>query len=779
LKLTSRSFPSKLFRAFVFSIAASLLLAAFSSAQGSTQLVSVNRFGTGCSNCYTYAPKISSDGRFVAFATSAKDLVERDTNNTFDVFVRDLQTGTTSLVSVNRLGTDSANGYSYDLQISPNGRFVAFVSNANDLADNDANSNWDVYVRDMQAGTTTLVSANRLGTNGGDRNSFNPLLSADGRFVAFLSYASDLVDQDTNNAQDVFVRDLQTGKTTLISANLAGIDSGNNYSYFPEISADGRFVVFTSLASDLVSNDTNIYGDVFVHDLQTGTTTLASVNLAGTASGNGLSLFPSISADGRFVVFYSHATDLVANDTNKTSDVFVRDLQSGTTILVSVNREGTDSGNSTSEAPVISPDGRFVAFYSYASDLAGKDTNNALDIFVRDLQTGTTVLASANREGTDSGNGSTDVVLTDRPALSANGHFVAFGSNASDLVDRDTNKTNDVFVRDLQRGTTALVSANRSGEDSGNWTSYQPAISADGRFVAFGSRATDLVSNSTYGEWDVFVRDLLPNFPPSVDAGGPYAVDEGSSLTLTASGSDPEGTPLTYLWDLNNDELYETPGQSVVFSTAGLDGPTSRTVKVMAIDGDGLAAVDQTTVMVVNVPPTVVIGSDATIFQGQAYSGSGSFSDPGPDFWSATVDYGDGSGVHPLVLNGNSFLIHHVYNSAGSFTVTVTVIDDDGGIGSDTLLVSVLTPRQGMEGLIDDVGELVASGTINSGQGNSLVSKLETAIKQLERGNVRVAINLLEAFINEVNSTISSGVLTPAEGQPLIDQANAIIVALQ
>jgi Tol biopolymer transport system component len=208
----------------------------------------------------------------------------------------------------------------------------------------------------------------------------------------------------------VIVRDLRLGTTTLVSVNRFGTAPGNGFSSHPQISAGGRFVAFDSYANDLVANDNIGTSDVFIRDLQLGTTTLVSVNRFGTGSGNGDSGWPVISPDGRFVAFQSSATDLVAAfDTNgHSNDVFVRDLQLGTTTLVSVNRVGTGSGNDFSVAPWITPDGRFVAFSSSATDLVAVfDTNGlgGIDLFVRDLQLGTTTLVTVNRFGTASGNG--------------------------------------------------------------------------------------------------------------------------------------------------------------------------------------------------------------------------------------------------------------------------------------------------------------------------------------------------------------------------------------
>ena len=390
----------------------------------------------------------------MAFESDASDLVATDTNGEFDVFVRDLKTGTTTLVSVNRAGTNSGNSLSSNPVLSADGRFVAFRSQASDLVATDTNGEFDIFVRDLKTGTTTLVSVNQAGTDSGNGiSSEGYRFSENGRFVGFVSGASDLVATDTNGTVDVFVRDLKRRTTTLVSVNQAGTDSGNEFSggvEAPTLSADGRFVAFRSLASDLVATDTNGATDVFVRDLKTGTTTLVSVNRAGTNSGNGFSESSVLSADGRFVAFRSLASDLVATDTNGQQDVFVRDLKRRTTTLVSVNQAGTDSGNGGSRGSALSEDGRFVAFKSDASDLVATDTNGATDVFVRDLKRRTTTLVSVNQAGTDSGNGGSgppDIFSEGTPFLSANGRIVAFESDASDLVTTDTNGQQDVFVR--------------------------------------------------------------------------------------------------------------------------------------------------------------------------------------------------------------------------------------------------------------------------------------------------------------------------------------------
>jgi hypothetical protein len=460
---------------------------------------------------------ISADGRFVAFVSDAHDLVATDANGMKDVFVRDLKRRTTTLVSVNKDGTDSGAGSSgsrYSVGISADGRFVAFDSEADDLVAKDTNGTSDMFVRDLKNGTTTLVSVNKKGTDSGAGSSgdYNTgKISADGRFVVFDSKADDLVAKDTNGRSDLFVRDLQNSTTSLVSVNKDGTDSGIHSAIgilFVDISADGRYVVFNSESDDLVDTDTNGMWDVFVRDLQNGTTTLVSVNKAGKDSGRGTSHRPKISADGRFVAFTSSAADLVAMKYDiKRNDVFVRDLQSGTTTLVSINKDGTNSGNGSSYRPQISADGRFVAFVSTAGDLvATKDTNERSDVFLRDLQNGTTTLVSINNDGSDSGKGSSY-----RTQISADGRFVGFDSSADDLVATDTNGQLDVFVRDLQNETTTLVSVNKDGTDSakGGSSDNKHVMSADGRFVVFESKANDLVATDTNRRKDVFVFEVF------------------------------------------------------------------------------------------------------------------------------------------------------------------------------------------------------------------------------------------------------------------------------
>ena len=374
----------------------------------------------------------------MAFESSASDLVRRDRNRLSDVFLRDMLTNRTRRVSSDQGGGD-ANGSSFDAAMTPDGAFVAFDSAASDLVPGDVNGRTDVFIRNTATGSLERVS---LDSGGSDPNgdSYNPSLSADGRFVAFWSTASDLVPNDHNHVWDVFVRDRLLGLNRRVSVSMTGGDPDLD-SEFPSITADGRYVAFGSAATDLVPGDLNGNFDIFVFDTVAGTTVRASVDLGG-GDGNGSSEASAISADGRYVAFYSSSTDLVPDDGNYLLDVFRRDLTTGTTARVSVDSAGVDS-NGSSFDPSITADGRSVAFRSFATDLVPDDTNGAQDVFVRDMDAGTTTRVSVDTAGGDAN----DFSYAYAGAISNTGDHVAFWSFASDLVGDDTNGLSDVFLR--------------------------------------------------------------------------------------------------------------------------------------------------------------------------------------------------------------------------------------------------------------------------------------------------------------------------------------------
>jgi len=334
----------------------------------------------------TWGPDVSGDGRFAVFSSQAANLVANDTNQKYDIFVHDLETRTTSRVSVSTNGAQGNGEAEVSATISDDGRFVAFGSSASNMVSGDTNGADDIFVHDRQTGQTTRVSVSSSGTQA-NANSWGASISSTGRFVVFNSYATNLVANDTNNELDVFLYDRETGQTERISVSSSGVQ-GNDYSDASATIADGRYVCFTSYASNLVAGDTNYYPDAFVRDRQTGQTTRVSVSSDGV-QGNKYVNSCDLSADGRYVAFDSWASNLVNNDTNNEYDVFLHDRQTGQTTLVSVSTSGVQ-GNNTSAHPDISADGQVISYTSDADNLVPADTNGKSDIFVFDRRVGST-----------------------------------------------------------------------------------------------------------------------------------------------------------------------------------------------------------------------------------------------------------------------------------------------------------------------------------------------------------------------------------------------------
>jgi len=414
--------------------------------------------------------------------------------------------GVTERVNVDSSGGQADRGSWGFAAVSEGGRFVVFDSDATNLVPGDSNGQTDVFVRDRQTGATTRVSVNSAGREG-NLASMKPAMSPDGRYVVFDSSAFNLVPGDTNGLPDIFVHDRNTGVTERVSVDTEGNEGNGVSRHISAISSDGRYVAFSSMASNLVQGDTNYAADIFVHDRQTGVTVRVSVNGDGDQAA-GWSEAPAISADGRFVAFTSTAANLVDGDTNGYADVFVRDVQTGTAERVSVDGAGNQASGGNSVYPVVSADGRYVAFASEAVNLVDGDTNvcegswfSCSDVFVHDRQTGLTERASVSSGGAQGNGGS------DGARISGDGRYVGFASAATNLVNGDTNIRGDAFVHDRQTGTTERVSVDSGGEQANGISGY-PAISAEGRYVAFGSEATNLVTGDTNGENDIFIHDL-------------------------------------------------------------------------------------------------------------------------------------------------------------------------------------------------------------------------------------------------------------------------------
>jgi Tol biopolymer transport system component len=447
------------------------------------------------------------------------------------------------------LGANGADGTSANPSTSTDGRYVAFDSLAKNLSGDDADAYQDVFVRDTVTNTTTLISR-QTGTapmNGGDGDSTEPSISADGRFVAFISNAENLSGDDVT-PYDIFVRDTATNTTTLVSraTGTAPMNGADGLSAGAAISADGRYVAFSSNGDNLSPDDVNSIPNIFVRDTATNTTTLIS-RQTGTAAMNGGdfgSSNPAISSDGRYVAFESFAKNLSGDDGDGYQDIFLRDTATNTTSLIS--RAGgvapLNGANNTSDSPSISADGRFVAFSSSGDNLSAGDVNSLPDIFLRDTQANTTARIS-RQSGTDPTNGAN--FDSYNPSVSADARFVAFSSYASNLSS-DDKPVADIFVRDTQANTTTLISraTGTAAMNGGDDNSVSPSISADGTIVAFGSRADNLSGDDDNNVvFNIFARQFraLP-LPPGGGNPGPVQPLKCKGVKVSKQGTNRADT---------------------------------------------------------------------------------------------------------------------------------------------------------------------------------------------------------------------------------------------
>ncbi len=418
---------------------------------------------------------------------------------------------------VQRVSVDSsgaqANARSYNPSISDDGQVVAFTSYASNLVPGDTNNNSDVFVHSLQTGTTVRVSVSSSGAQG-NGSSLEPAISGDGRFVAFISSARNLIPVDSNgSAADVFVHDLQNGTTELVNLTPTGMQSRPVGPFLqdcccPSLSFDGRFVAFASPHAGLAPGDTNFDPDVYVRDRMLGSTSWISADPTGGAIAFGSSIFPQISSDGSLVAFVSSSDDLLAADVNMQADVFLRDLQSGVLELISVSSSGSQgddqSGYSNGYRPAISGSGRYICFSSSATNLVSGDTNLNHDVFVRDRQ-----LATTTRVSLDNG-GRQIAQRSDGVAMSSDARYFAFDATDVFRTSSVTPLMDQAYVHDRVTGVTSLDSVNeRASVPNGQLPQFRATLSmsASGRFLAFVSTSSNLVTGDTNGVADIFVRD--------------------------------------------------------------------------------------------------------------------------------------------------------------------------------------------------------------------------------------------------------------------------------
>ena len=621
----------------------------------------------------SYAPIVTPDGRYVLFASTANNLAPTNSDGpvnapfSVNVFLRDRLLGTTTLVSVNDTTGGGADETSWPTGISTNGQYAVFESSADNLAPGSSNLIRNIFVRDVVNNVTTLVSVNTTNGGGGNARSYESSITPDGRYVVFVSDASNLVPQDTNGLTDIFVRDLQKQTTTMVTTGALSAGQSPGVlpgSFGPAITPDGRYVVFFSAATNLVAGIQSA-GEVYVRDLVAGTTTWASTNARSlfqlqTGTPNGLSCAPFISTNGQWVAFevcpsnsigtnpgmvvqvnlqtladtiistnaYSESpwaqqespnlsmspdgseVAYIANGANSTNTaIYLWEAQSQTNILVSADlTTGLPASGSCSE-PVINFGGSYLAFVSNGTNLTANPLLGNCHVYLWNIQSSTLQLVDANSSGVgvgvefgsdaaingdgslvafdlafnnaslipNDGNLGSDVIAVNPstqamelisgcllPAqtpngsvefyttcVNTNGRYVAFSSEATDLADNATNESRQVFVRDLLLQTNVLVSVDPNGAP-GSAMSLEPSISGDGRYVAFSSDATNLVAGVSSNAENVYFRDLQSDTTALVSVniyGGAPAGGNADSFTPTISS---DGRYILFYSDATN-----------------------------------------------------------------------------------------------------------------------------------------------------------------------------------------------------------------------------------
>lgn len=724
-------------------------------------LSSVNYAGTNAAAIGALFPSISADGRYVAFESGSfqgsitpapSDLVAGLTvqNDAPNVYLRDQATNTTICLSRDyQTGTTGNNDSRYPI-ISANGNTVVFLSNATDLTANDnssnnPNSDQNVFVWTRATGTVSLVTVNYQGTgpaNDPDPQYFgtaeNIHVSADGRYVVYDSEATNLVPGITNNnyTANVYVRDLQTNTTILVSWNVAGINIGDAPSNDAVISADGSTIAFDSLANNLDPNHNggapNSNYQVYVSTLGTNdtvvSTSLASVDSTGTTVGNNTSIFPSLSDNGQMLAFQSASTNLVGTPNGGSyNDIYVRNMSTGVTQLVSIDVSGVATGNSSSFNPQMSGDGNHVLFSSLATDLTNTPVVSSKNVFERNLATSTTQLVSINAQGTSSGNNTSDLAnLTtvnssqeDTGQISDNGQFVVFKSVATDLVAGFLQESGgapfgyDVYYRDTVAGTTTLLShAVGSASTGGTGESVNTDLTPDGFNVAFQSafptNPDNLVSNDTFGQTQLFHANLAP-LPNATTQAASAITTTTATLNATVN---PEGNATTVSFVYGTSPTLAsgtttTPSQAIGNGTSdvsvnaaisGLQPTTTYYFEVVATYSGG--TIDGSILSFTTASSPGSIQFSASAYQVNEHGGSVTI--------TATRTGGSAGavGIHYATITGGTALAGTVYTPISntlawangdttSKTFSITILNPPTAYGAETIDVGLDTPTGG------------------------------------------------------------------------------------
>ncbi|PTQ87907.1 beta strand repeat-containing protein, partial [Agitococcus lubricus] len=640
---------------------------------------------------------------------------------------RDVVIEENSIVRLSLSSTQAqANGASQNATFSVDGTKVVFTSTANNLVAGDTNNVADIFIKDLVTGVVSCVSRDASG-NQANGASQNATFSADGTKIIFTSTANNLVAGDTNNVADIFIKDLVTGVVSCVSRDASG-NQANGASQNATFSVDGTKVIFTSTANNLVSGDTNSASDIFVKDLQTGIVTRLTTNSQGIQA-DGDTYEYNLSADGKKITFSSYASNLINGDTNFSFDIFVKDLQTGLVSRVSTSTNGTQA-NYESYRPIFAPDGQKVLFQSAASNLIVGDNNNALDYFVKDLNTGELICVTRNVTG-QIANGESQYAI-----FSKDGKKIIFDSYASNLVSGDTNSTSDIFVKNLENGD--VIRINLANNVQLNNQSIMPVLSNDGGKLLFTSSATNLVAGDSNNASDIFIIDLNDGHDIVYSSAGHFLEDNVENLTLIGDN------PIYAIGNGLNNIITGNAGNNAIDGGVGID---------TLIGGQG-----NDTYEIDNVNDIVIENENEGIDTiNAAFSMSlVSFSNVENLFLSNRQTQTNGTGNHlNNVLSGatNSNNSHNVLDGgAGNDTL-------DGGSGIDTLIGGTGDDTYIVDSTTDTITELLAQGTdtIQSTVNFSLSSILHVENISLKGQASNAVGNSLDNVLigNSLNNTLS------------------------
>lgn len=536
----------------------------------------------------SWAPILTPDGRYVAFASTADNLVTVNGTNSLpnylsqkqNVFLRDRSNGFTTLVSVNLAGTGGGDGDSLPTAISGDGHYVLLESLADNLVPGDTNGWADVFLRDVWSNRTLLIS---VSTNGGAGNgvSRGSTLTPDGRYVAFTSAASNLVALDTNGLPDVFVRDWQNGITTLASVGALPASADNLIgSESPELSDEGRYVVFYSTATNLVAGVTNS-GEIYIRDLVAGTTTWASAGAHEFLGATTVSFNHALSTNGNFVAYEACTNPPFASGVYQ--GIVLRFSQaSGLTDIVSTNAYAPAANLEDFHDLSLTPDGRFIAFI--ANTNAGFNTA----VFLWDAQSGFSSLVSGDLTGAVPTN-----TVCDWPAVDPAGRFVTFLSNAPGLVTNALTDDFHLYRKDMQAGAMTLIDADTNGAGVGVGSAAAPQMSDDGTLVAFEAPDASLVAGDRNHAFDVFVRNVVAGTNELIsprDPAFPSATPNGLS-SLAAFCSSTNGRWVVFASEADNLVPADTNGFRDIFVRDQLGGSNLlMSASTNGVPGDGISS---------------------------------------------------------------------------------------------------------------------------------------------------------------------------------------------